>query len=334
MGSWAGIVLAIILGGDLVMGQMIEPLTFSHSTGLSPIAVIISTAFWAFMWGPVGLLIATPLTVCLVVGGRHIEALSFMHVLLGDASPLEPAETFYQRALEANQMELVKQARADIARTSRAEYFDHVGLPGLALAQADLSRDALAFDRLEAIHAQIQALLTTLDTPQRDESTAAPPPPEWQTEGAVMCIPGRGQLDDLATTMTVQTFRTEGFGARTVANADLGSVAAANDSLTRLCCICALDGGSSATSIRLFIRRLQRRMPHAAIVVCLWQVTENSSMLATLRSEGSEEFIVLSLGELIALARVTVSRSARSQPLVQGPEVGDQRHAGADHDQG
>ncbi len=82
------------------MGQVVEPLIYGHSTGLSPIAVIVATAFWAFLWGPVGLLLATPLTVCLVVVGRHVEPLAFLDVILGDTPPLEPAETFYQRALE------------------------------------------------------------------------------------------------------------------------------------------------------------------------------------------------------------------------------------------
>ena len=92
--SLAILVLALFIGTELIMGQVVEPLIYGHSTGLSPIAVIVATAFWAFLWGPVGLLLATPLTVCLVVIGRHVEALAFFEVILGDKPPLEPAETF------------------------------------------------------------------------------------------------------------------------------------------------------------------------------------------------------------------------------------------------
>ena len=81
------------------MGQVVEPLVFGHGTGISPIAVIISTVFWAWLWGPLGLLLAMPLTVCLVVLGRHVEGLNFFEVLLGDEPALTPQQSFFQRAL-------------------------------------------------------------------------------------------------------------------------------------------------------------------------------------------------------------------------------------------
>ena len=306
------VVGGIILGGDMVMSQVAEPLTFGHSTGLSPVAVILSAAFWAFMWGPTGLLLATPLTVCLVVVGRYVPALHFMHVMLSDASPLEPRETFYQRALEGNAAELLRQARAETARRGGgAEYLDRVALGGLALAQADLARGALAFDRAEGIHAAIDRLLHTLgETPRLDAAVPATVPEDWAADGAVLCIPGRGPLDDLAATMAVQLLAERGFGARMLPNAALGGKDA--DPMAggvRLCCISALEEGSSAASIRFFLRRIQRRMPGAAIVVCLWHAAADSPTLAALRAEGGDEFIVLSLGELLALAPVLAARA-------------------------
>ena len=317
---------AVILGGDMVMSQVVEPLTFGHSTGLSPIAVILSAAFWAFMWGPIGLLLATPLTVCLVVIGRYVPALRFMYVMLSDQSPLEPRETFYQRALEGNQAELLRQAHAEIARAGtqangRAEYLDRVALSGLALAQADLARDALAFDRLEGIHAAIERLLATLgqDAPG---PTSVPIPSAWAIPGAVLCIPGRGQLDDLAATMAVQLLQGRGFGARVLPNGALGKGDGQGPGDTvdwaavRMCCVSALEEGSSAASIRFFLRRIQRRAPEAAAVVCLWHAGAGSTTLAALRAEGAEEFIVLSLGELLALAPVIAARAAMPQPAI------------------
>ena len=302
--SLAIIVLILFAALDLLMGQVIEPLIYGHSTGLSPVAVIISAAFWALLWGPVGLLIATPLTVCLVVVGRHVEALSFLDVMLGDGSPLTPAETFYQRALEGNDRALAHDARQIIAGTSLTSYYDKVALSGLALAQSDLSRDGLAFERLEAIHARIAAVLELVA-----HSTAAQlgheAAPGWEADGAVVCIPGRGQLDDLAAGMAVQALRSHGYGARLEANTALG----ASDELhvdirqARLCCLSLLEEGSTAAGVRYFILRMQRLMPDAAIVVGLWHAMPDSQLLAALRSEGKEERVVLSLGELVALAR-------------------------------
>ena len=327
--SLAFMVLGMFILADLLMGQVIEPLLYGHSTGLSPIAVILSTAFWVFLWGPVGLLIATPLTVCLVVAGRYVAPLAFLEVMLSDSPPLTAPETFYQRALEGNAAELAAQAerltapppagrrargvkapsQAVAGQGALAEYYDRVALRGLALAQADLSRDALAFERLEAIHIQIERLLAQL---ARHVGTPpdALPPPGWRAEGAVVCIPARGQLDDLAATMAMQVLQGAGFGARQESNLVLGAGHAAKVDLgaVRLCCLSVLDQGSSPSGLQYLLRRIQRRMPGAAVVVGLWHAAGDSALLAALRAEGSEETIVLSLGELVALARAVSAR--------------------------
>jgi len=312
--SLAVLVLGLFILADMAMGQVIEPLLYGHSTGLSPIAIILAAAFWAFLWGPIGLLLSTPLTVCLVVIGRYVEPLAFLDVMLGDRPPLDPPETFYQRALEGNAKELAAQARKAISATSLAEYYDRVAMQGLALAQADLSRDALAFERLEAIHRQIDALLAGLAR-TAPEPGAAPnaPPPEWQADNAVVCIPGRGQLDDLAATMAMQVLRGAGFGARVESNSVLGAGRAGQADLAsaRLCCLSVLEQGSSPSGIRYLLRRIERQMPNAAVVVCLWHAEGASSMLAALRSEGNEETIVLSVGELVALAKAVATRAPR-----------------------
>ncbi|MFC7692541.1 AI-2E family transporter [Paeniroseomonas aquatica] len=110
--GWTMLVWVLVLFGvsELLMGQVFEPLVFGHSTGLSPIAVIAAATFWTWLWGPIGLLLAVPLTVCLVVLGRHVERLEFLEVMLGDQPPLDPEETFYQRALAGDASALAEQA--------------------------------------------------------------------------------------------------------------------------------------------------------------------------------------------------------------------------------
>ncbi|WP_158746976.1 AI-2E family transporter [Acidisphaera sp. L21] len=305
----AFVILGLFIGTELVMGQIVEPLIYGHSTGLSPIAVIVATAFWAFLWGPVGLLMATPLTVCLVVIGRHVQPLAFLDVILGDTPPLSPEETFYQRALEGKAFELTSGARTQIAATSRTEYYDTVALRGLALAQRDLSRDALAFERLEEIHSQIATLLSDLSG---DDCMISPPSAaDWQLPGVVVCIPGRGQLDDLAATMATQALGAAGFGVRLEPNVILGSSGGGStESLAtaRLCCLSVIEEGSTASGIRYFVRRMEKTMPDAMIVVCLWHAPGDSPLLADLRSTGGEEHLVRSIGELLALAQAMAAR--------------------------
>ncbi len=309
--SLALLILALFASAEGLMGQVVEPLIYGHSTGLSPLAVIVATAFWALLWGPVGLLIATPLTVCLVVIGRHVEALEFLDVILGDTPPLDPPETFYQRALEGQAAKLLPGARRQIAVTSLTEYYDKVALPGLALAQGDLARDALAFERLESIHDQIQKLLAKIAAEAKRAGTPAKPvAEEWRRDGAIVCIPGRGQLDDLAATMAVQILVGDGFGARVESNLVLGSLSSATSDYAkaRLCCLSILEEGSNVAGIRYFIRRIQKQMPNATIVVGLWHVQRASPLLAALRAEGGNEHMVLSIGELLAFCNAVAAR--------------------------
>ena len=323
--SLAVIVLAIFGVAESVMGQVVEPLIYGHNTGLSPLAVIVATAFWALLWGPIGLLIATPLTVCLVVMGRHVEALSFLDVILGDKPPLEPPETFYQRALESRGMALAPDARKRIGASSYVDYCDRVALPGLALAQGDLARDDSAFERLDAIHGQIGALLVRVRVDAKREAarrlakdpTAMPQvgaakalPSLWRDHDAIVCVPGRGQLDDLAALMAVHALRDAGFGAYGEANLVLNVREAMPPRLAaaRLCCLSILEEGSTAASIRYFIRRVQRQMPGAAVVIGLWHADRDSALLSTLRASGGDEHVVLSIGELIALCQAMAAR--------------------------
>jgi hypothetical protein len=317
--SLALLVLALFISAELVMGQVVEPLIYGHSTGLSPLAVIVATAFWALLWGPIGLLMATPLTVCLVVIGRHVEALSFLDVIFGDKPPLEPAETFYQRALEGQALTLAPKARQQIAGSSLTDYYDMVALPGLALAQGDLMRDSLAFERLESIHAQIDALLARVQD-EAPASDAGDLPAAWRI-GGVVCIPGRGQLDDLAATMAVQAMVRAGFGARMEPNLVLGPSSPEDLSTVRLCCLSVLEDGSSVAGIRYFVRRIQKRMPDAVIVVGLWHAARGSATLTALRAEGSNEHLVLSVGELIAFARALAARRSAASPVIAVPAL-------------
>ena len=319
----AVIVLLLFVISELIMGQVIEPLLYGHSTGLSPIAVILAATFWAFLWGPVGLLLATPLTVCLVVIGRHVDSLAFLEVMLGDSPPLTPSETFYQRCLEGNARELLRQARLAVEKIALAEYYDKVAIQGMALAQADLSREALDFERLDAIHTHIEALVEGLGRTQAAASFAnasdAGPPEAWRESGSVVCIPARGELDDLAANMAVQVLQAAGFGAEFRSNLVLGTD---NDShpadfeRVGLCCLSVFEQGSSPSGLRYLLRRIERKMPNATVVVGLWHAAGDSPMLATLRSEGNRETIVLSLGELAALTRAVCARQKRTRPAL------------------
>ncbi|MCU6497021.1 AI-2E family transporter [Rugamonas sp. A1-17] len=143
--------LALYAALELIVANLVEPKVYGHSTGISPLAVIVSALFWGSLWGPVGLLISTPLTVCLVVAGRHVRALEPLSVLLGEAPDVSAAQRFYRRALSGETAAIVRDARPRLRRAGFARYCDQILLPGLALAAAELRAGHIAAGQQEQL---------------------------------------------------------------------------------------------------------------------------------------------------------------------------------------
>ena len=193
-----------------VTGQIVEPFLYGHSTGLSPVAVVVSAAFWTWLWGPIGLLLSTPLTLCLVVLGRHVARLEFLDVVLGDEPALTPEENFYQRMLASDPDEAAHQAEAFLKDRPLSAYYDEVAIKGLALAQMDASRGELNHERRAQIKEAVDGVIDDLSdhaspraTREADGNAGSERPrpskselaPGWG-ESAVLCIAGRGSLDE------------------------------------------------------------------------------------------------------------------------------------------
>jgi hypothetical protein len=157
--------LALFVGLELVVANIVEPKVYGQSSGLSPLAVIISALFWGAMWGPVGLLLSTPLTLCLVVAGRHVRTLEPVAILLGDAPAVSGGQRFYQRILAGDIAAILHDAHAFLERSSFARYCDHVLLPGIVLAATDTrsgQHEKIQEERIRSAIADVAATLTPL----------------------------------------------------------------------------------------------------------------------------------------------------------------------------
>ncbi|MBK1657087.1 AI-2E family transporter [Paracraurococcus ruber] len=306
--GWGTLVWVLVLFAvsEGAMGQVFEPLVFGHSTGLSPIAVIAAATFWTWLWGPVGLLLAVPLTVCLVVLGRHVERLEFLEVMLGDRPPLDPEETFYQRALAGDADALAEQAETCLKEKPLAEYLDAVAVPALRLAQADAVHGALSPERGDALRRSVESLIEDLEEEEdpkpadeagQGDAPAALPAP-WQVPGAVLVLPGRGPFDALASVMLGQVLQRRGFGVR------IGGMAAGPAAPPRLVCLCLIEGGSSAATARYLLRRARRRLPGVPSLALAWSPDGDGTLAPALRTEGQSAPLLLatSLAEAADLA--------------------------------
>lgn len=153
---------AIIVAAELAVGQVIEPFVFGKSTGVSPVAVVLAAAFWTALWGPVGLVLSTPITIMLLVIGRNVEALEFLEILLGSAPVLTPDHAFYQRMLANDPVEAAEQAEFYIQEHRLEDYLSEVAVPGLLLARRDKDRKVLDPEREVAVVSAFSQLLEEL----------------------------------------------------------------------------------------------------------------------------------------------------------------------------
>ena len=262
-------VVALFVVVEPLVGYVIEPFLYGHSTGLSPLSVILAAVFWTWIWGPVGLVLSMPLTLCLVVLGRHVPSLEFMEVLLGDRPALTPVESFYQRMLAHDPEEALDQAELLLADRSLVDYYDEVALAGLKLAAFDAQRGVVDRARATRIVDSMLAVIHELDD-RAVQGEALPP--EWRAPGAVTCVAGRGVLDDAVTAMLEQLLRHRGFGVRRITNEEVGRdrIGGLDFTGTRLVCLSYLELGGTPSHLRFLVRRLRRSAGAARIMVGLW----------------------------------------------------------------
>ena len=303
--------VGLFLVVEPIMSQVVEPLIYGHSTGLSAVAVIVSAVFWAWLWGPIGLLLSTPLTVCLVVLGRHAEQMQFLNVVFGDQPALAPAESFYQRILAGDPDEVAHHAEQYLKSTSLAAYFDEVAIKGLALAQADANRGALDHARRVQVKEAVETVLDDLSEhrdlprPRAELAVAAAVPARPENlkiapRAAVLCIAGRGSLDEAAAAMLARLLEQRGIEARAIPSetASPANIAALDAAGVDLVCLSYLEPGGF-TNARYLVRRLRRRLPGARILAGFWTLSDEEVRGWDARGETGADFVATSLRQAV-----------------------------------
>jgi predicted PurR-regulated permease PerM len=300
--------LALFLVIEPFVGQVVEPLVYGHSTGLSPISVVIAAIFWGWLWGPVGLILSTPLTLCLVVLGRHIDRLEFIEVLLGDQPALTPVESLYQRLLAGDTDEALDQAEAMLKEKPVDAYYDEVAAPGLQLAANDSLRGVLTDEQLRRVLDAVNGVITDLADDER-------PAPPSESDPAVLCVAGRGPLDEAAGAMFGQLLEKQGVRVRLAANEAVsrGQIGLLDVAGVRMICISYIEGPNSLTPLRYLVRRLRSRAPNATLMVGLWAVDPAIPVDDRIRAAIGADLYVGSLREAVDQC-VEIARQAPDGP--------------------
>lgn len=287
VGAEPGWTMAIMVAGlflitEPVMGYVVEPLVYGHSTGLSPLAVIVAAIFWTWLWGPIGLLLSTPMTLCLVVLGRHVPQLEFIDVLFGDRPALTPIESFYQRMLAGDADEVQDQAEQLLKERALSSYYDEVVVPGLRLALTDRRRGVVTRDCLDGIVDATCELVESLDghddvdpaadgppvdaAPQPLDAEALPKrPPPLVTPGAaaVLCLAGPGAGDKPVARMLAQLLEKHG---RAAALTDIRTLSDDTQEQPSIVCLVGAELRPASPRWRTIEARARRRWPEARIL--------------------------------------------------------------------
>jgi predicted PurR-regulated permease PerM len=323
---WTG---GLFIVTELVFNQVVEPVAYGQSTGLSPVSVIFAALFWGWLWGPIGLILSMPLTLCLVVLGRHVERLEFLDVLLGDRPALTPAESFYQRMLAGDPDEAQDHAELLLQERALSSYYDEVALKGLQLAVNDLERGVLRPDQLERIRDTTIGLIEELadvddvaPAPRAADNEPAAPPeddrempahepprdadkaalaPAWQDEAPVLCLAGRGPLDEAASAMLAQLLEKHGLGGRLAPHEAASRYGIRSLDMTGVAMICVsyLEISGSPAHLRYLIRRLKEKAPGIPILVGLWPAEDSALDDKQAQNQIGADFFTTSLREAV-----------------------------------
>lgn len=327
---WQTLVLFAVV--ELVVAQFIEPHLYGHSTGLSPLSVVVAAIFWSWIWGPIGLLLSTPLTLCLVVAGRHVESLRYFDLILGDAPALTHSQRFYQRALAGDADEIIGAARLFLKRNSFSKYCDGVLMPALQLASTDYKNGSITPEQLRKSSAAVVHAIQQLGSAQKGrdrwrrratvleetniglhlrlqrEVVAG----KWQgplavpDNSVVVCMGMETEGDELVAEILVRVLQQGGFDARHIPITELSLPAPSGSTSQSIAMFMLVRGigSNSWGSSSLVATQLRERFPNIMIVGAIPSIpVEIEENLAG----GVPDLFVSSFDEALQLVRNSCS---------------------------
>jgi hypothetical protein len=300
---------------EVVVNNVLEPWLYGSSTGVSSFGVILAAIFWAWLWGPVGLILAMPLTVCFVVLGKHAPQLAFLSVLLGDRSSLEPHEHLYQRLLTENDLEADEAAEEYLKTSNLTSFYDDVLVPALCLAECDRHAARLSEQQEAVVLESARELVDELGDRRPDaaapenETSAIESNANRRIDGVerrALCIPVRDEADEIGAVMLRQLLVDAGCTAEIASRSLLASELA--DKIDQehwdAALLVALPPLGSRNG-RYLCKRLRRRFPQLRIIVALLN-GENLKKTQQRLLDCGANVAATSLAETIAAARQSV----------------------------
>jgi predicted PurR-regulated permease PerM len=297
---------------EVVLANAIEPMLYGTHVGLSSLAILVAAIFWAALWGPVGLLLSTPLTVCLVVIGRYVPDLEFLNVMLGDEPVLAPETRFYQRLLAADPPEAKRVVENYLKENRVQQLYDLVLIPALALAEQDRNRNDLdetterfVAEKTREIVEELYDYAEELPTPREmsgqdaEENAALARVPRGLAK-TVVCVPAKNVADEIAGMMLAQLLGQAGHRCRNVAVGAVGEMANAAETAKAEVVFISAVQPFAIHAIRNLYQRLRANSPARRVVICLWGLTEELPQMSARMRLAEGDRIVVSLEQALS----------------------------------
>ncbi|UIJ71595.1 AI-2E family transporter [Aurantimonas sp. HBX-1] len=305
--------LALILFLELISNNVVEPLLYGTSTGLSAMSLIAAATFWTALWGPIGLILSTPLTVCLLVLGRGNPQLGFLDTLLGSTPVLDVPTRIYQRLIADKPEDAIEIVDDTIEDDDVVEFYNDHGIEVLRKVSEDYLSNARPEHR--------QRVFNGMDALLDDLKEEYPPAIAPGDAPRIACIGGRWEIDSLACEMLVHALGLAGLPAvqrregvvstRYVNNLDL-------DGIDIICL--SYFSREPALSIKAFCRRLRNRWPDKRIVVALWNAPPAILEPGAIASLGADEIVTTVQEAVLRIQRMIAPEKALARPVSDLPE--------------
>ena len=301
------LILAIFFCMEIITANLLEPHVYGKHTGLSSLAILVAAIFWALIWGPIGLILSVPLTVCLVVLGAHVPSLQFLTVLLGDQPVMRPEAHYYQRLLANDQREASQVLETQLKGGSLEELYDSVVIPALGLAEQDRHRNELDDATVAFITQTTKDLVEELSL-KKDFAVGA-------GDGErIACLPVRDDADEIIGIMLGQLLERAGHSAVAIpigsVEGMLGEVAAINPDVV---CLSALPP-YAISHARGIYRRVRMQQPRAKIIIGLWNYADDPVKAASEISGGEQNLICTTLAQITRQASLASGASLQGVP--------------------
>lgn len=323
----AGIAFGIFVVLELTVSNFIEPTLYGANAGISSLAILVAAVFWATLWGPVGLILSTPLTLCIVVLGRYVPQLKFLEVVLGDEPALPPDQLFYQRLLAMDHEEVRSIAENHLKQNQVESLYDSIIIPALRLAEQDYYIDALDDDSRRLILRNTREVIEDVGdglaaelfpaSPQEKEFEKRVRGAQGKSELNISCMPVRSGSDELVAMMLTQLLQSGGYRALIVpAGATEDTFAEVSQQEPAIVCISCVPPFAAA-STRSLAKRLSARFPRVRIMIGLWHLDGGAEAARERLGSGFTYSVVTSLSEAQAEVRRLITPESAVEPLAE-----------------